>query len=102
MVDTVSIYISSSLEVVYESQNRVALCGVILVPRGQIEHLFSCCYFCPVEEESMESGSFSLGQRSTSGRSSFSSENAGDDYNSLKKKKAKDKKMGGGLLGFFR
>ena len=50
----------------------------------------------------MESGSFSLGQRSTSGRSSFSSENAGDDYNSLKKKKAKDKKMGGGLLGFFR
>ncbi|KAK7111004.1 partitioning defective 3 homolog isoform X2 [Littorina saxatilis] len=55
-----------------------------------------------LEEESMESGSFSVGQRSTSGRSSFSSENAGEDYNSLKKKKAKDRKAGGGLLGFLR
>ena len=45
MVDTVSIYISSSLEVVYETQNRVALCGVILVPRGQIEHLFPVVIF---------------------------------------------------------
>ncbi|KAL8587052.1 hypothetical protein ACOMHN_023442 [Nucella lapillus] len=54
-----------------------------------------------LEEESMESGSFSFGHRS-SGQSSFSSENTGEDYNSLKKKKAKDKKPGGGLLGFLR
>ena len=66
------------------------------------DFLFFFPSFFTVEEESMESGSFSVGQRSTSGRSSFSSENAGDDYNSLKKKKAKDKKIGGGLLGFLR
>jgi hypothetical protein len=57
---------------------------------------------CAVEEESMESGSFSMGQRTASQRSSFSSENTTEDYNSFRKKRLKDKKPGSGLLGFLR
>lgn len=57
-------------------------------------HLLCFHYFdlLSVEEESVESGSFSVGHRS-SGRSSLSSDNTGEDYNSLKhKKKGKEKK----------
>ncbi|XP_012937571.1 partitioning defective 3 homolog [Aplysia californica] len=56
-----------------------------------------------LEEESAESGAFTL-EPSNSGRSSISSENTSEDTNSLKRRKAKekDKKAGGLLKGFLR
>ena len=54
-----------------------------------------------VEEESAESGAFTL-DPSNSGRSSISSDNP-EDTNSLKRRKAKEKEKKGGLLkGFLR
>ena len=56
-----------------------------------------------MEEESAESGAFTL-DPSNSGRSSISSENTSEDTNSLsrRKLKEKDKKTSGLLKGFLR
>ena len=56
-----------------------------------------------VEEESVESGSFTMGHQSTSNRSSFNSETVvGGDYGAVKRKSTRDKKHGTGLFGFLR